>query len=345
MGIEASLADVAACAGVSLATASRVLSDSAHRVAEPTRQRVLAAAAGLDFVPNLVARGLVARRTSTLGVIVHDVTDEYFAQIARGIEDVAYARGLATLICNSDRQPDKELAYVRKLRSMRVDAIVFAGSGLADGHYQAALGPQLRLYQAGGGAVVRLASAPDGRGDVEWSTGDGYRAAVGHLRSLGHARIGFVGGPTLLTSSHERRAAATAALEAAGLGLAASARFAGDYTREGGVRAASAVMARAPGERPTALLAANDQLAIGLLTGLRILGLKLPDDMSVVGFDDIPSCAFVEPPLTTIRVPLYDVGAAGAQVAIDRLAGRAGERVTLPVELVVRASTSVPVSR
>ncbi len=150
MNQQASLSDVAASAGVSLATASRVLSDSPHRVAESTRQRVLSAADLLDFVPNLVARGLVARRTSTFGVIVHDMTDEYFAQIARGIEDVAYAGGRATLICNSDRRPDKELAYVRKLRSMRVDAILFTGSGLCDPAYQVAVQAQLRQLEAAG---------------------------------------------------------------------------------------------------------------------------------------------------------------------------------------------------
>lgn len=342
-GPEASLSDVAARAGVSLATASRVLSDSPHRVAESTRQRVLSAAAGLDFVPNLVARGLVARRTSTLGVIVGDMTDEYFAQIARGIEDTGYARGRATLICNSDRQPKKELAYVRTLRSMRVDAIVFAGSGLGDDDYQAALAPQLALFADSGGVVVRLAPAPGWRADVEWPTSDGYLTAVAHLRSLGHTRIGFVGGPTLLSSSHERLAAAAAAIDAAGIGPMQV--FAGDYTREGGVAAARVIMALAADACPTALLAANDQLAIGLLAGLRHLGAKLPGDMSVVGFDDIPSCSFVEPALTTIRVPLYDVGAAGAQLAVDRLAGGAGPRVTLPIDLVVRASTAAPARR
>jgi LacI family transcriptional regulator len=335
-----SLADVAARAGVSPATASRVLSNSPHPVADSTRQRVLSAAATLDFVPNLVARNLAVRRTGTFGVIVHDMTDEYFAQIARGIEDVAYAAGRATLICNSDRRPDKELAYVRKLRSMHVDAMVFTGSGLGDDAYQAALQPQLDQFTAAGGVVVRLAPSPGRPADVRWPTGEGYAAAVSHLTALGHRRFGFVCGPDLLPSSHERRAAATAALAAHGLAL--STVLVGDYTRHGGVRAAAALLAGGGRNRPTAVLAANDQLAIGLQAGLRAHGVAVPGDMSVVGFDDVPACTFVEPALTTIRVPLYDVGATGARIAIERLDGNRPAAVTLGLELVVRASTAPP---
>jgi LacI family transcriptional regulator len=349
VGSPVSLCDVAGSAGVSLATASRVLSNSPHPVAEATRERVLAAAARLDFVPNLVARNLVARTTSTFGVIVHDMTDEYFAVIARGIEDVAYASGLATLICNTDRQPDKELAYIRKLRSMRVDAIVFTGSGLGSslradgsGQFLEVLDPQLRQFESAGGVVVRLAPAPGWAADVIWPTDEGYVAAVDHLHALGHRRIGFVAGPPLLPSSRDRLAAATEALRAAGLGLEASLVFEGDYTREGGIGAARAVLDLAPTLRPTALMTANDQLAIGLLAGLRARGVAVPGEMSVVGFDDVPTCAFVEPALTTIRVPLYDVGALGARMAIDRLTGHAREQVCLPLELVVRASTAPP---
>lgn len=334
------LADVAACAGVSLATASRVLSNSPHPVADSTRQRVLSAAASLDFVPNLVARNLAVRRTGTFGVIVHDMTDEYFAQIARGIEDVAYAAGRATLICNSDRQPDKELAYVRKLRSMHVDAMVFTGSGLGDDAYQAALRPQLDQFTAAGGVVVRLAPSPGRPADVRWPTGDGYTAAVAHLAALGHRRFGFVCGPALLPSSHERLAAAASAL--AGHGLTLSCVVAGDYTRHGGVRAAAALLAGQAEHRPTAVLAANDQLAIGLQAELRAQGVAVPGDVSVIGFDDVPACAFVEPPLTTIRVPLYDVGATGARIALERLDGGDPPTVTVGLELVVRASTAPP---
>ena len=341
-GSSVSLSDVASSAGVSLATASRVLSNSRHAVAETTRQRVLDAATRLDFVPNLVARGLVARRTSTFGVIVHDMTDEYFAQIARGFEDAAYASGMATLICNSDRDPGKELAYVRQLRSMRVDAVAFTGSGLLDPDYQMALPSHLRQLEAAGSVVICLAPGHGRPADVVWSTSAGFHAAVAHLRALGHRRIGFVAGPELLAGSHERLAAARCELEAAGLDLPEPAIYPGDYTRDGGVAAAARVMAGDERHRPTALLAANDQLAIGLIAGLRAAGLAVPEGMSIVGFDDVPSCSFVQPQLTTIRVPLYEVGAIGAQMAIDRLGGTSREQVSVPVELVVRASTAPP---
>jgi LacI family transcriptional regulator len=339
VGREPSLSDVASSAGVSLATASRVLSGSHHPVAEGTRQRVLSAAARLDFVPNLVARGLVARRSATFGVVVHDMTDEYFAHIARGIEDVAYTSGRAALICNSDRRPDKELAYVRQLRSLQVDAIVFTGSALCDPDHQLALEAQLRALEAAGSAVVCLGAGHRRPQDVTWSTTAAYQIAVAHLCELGHRRIGFVAGPAILASSHERLTAARAAMAAAGLDLSPSAVFTGDYTRDAGVAAAGAVVAHGG---VTALLAANDQLAIGLVAGLRARGVAVPGDVSVVGFDDIASCSFLQPPLTTIRIPLYDVGALGARAAIDRLEGRTGGVVTVPVELVVRSSTAPP---
>ncbi len=178
---------------------------------------------------------------------------------------------------------------------------------------------------------------------MTWATGDGF---VGDGRTtrgaLGHRHIGFVAGPDLLTSSHARLAAARSALAGAGLELAASAVFPGDYTREGGVAAAAHMVARRG--RPTAVLAANDQLAIGLMAGLRSFGLAVPGDVSVVGFDNVPSCAFVEPGLTTVSVPLYQVGALGARMAIDRLDGQVCDPVTVAVELVVRASTAPPAS-
>ena len=162
-----SLEDVAALARVSTATVSRVLSGSSHPVAAPTRALVLEAARTLDFEPNMLARGLARSRTQTVAVMVHDVMDEYFSEIARGIEDEAYANGYVTLICNTDRDPDKELHYVRKLRAMQIDAILFAAGGLRDREHRSEVARQLVQVEAAGGSLygsprMRTASPTSG---------------------------------------------------------------------------------------------------------------------------------------------------------------------------------------
>jgi LacI family transcriptional regulator len=336
-----SLADVAELAGVSLATASRVMGSSGYPVAEETRQRVLEAARALDFEPNMLARGLARQRSYTVGVIVHDITDEYFAQIARGIEDHAYAHGLAAFVCNSDRDPDKEMHYVRKLRAMRADAIIFTAGGIHDERYEADLTLQLGHVERAGGVVVRLAPHPSIVPDVGYSNDDGYALAVDHLVGQGHRRIAFVTGPPHLATSRERLDAVTKALRERGLDLAPELIIPGDFTRQGGERAAVALAGR--GLPASAVITANDQLAIGLLQGFRTAGVDVPAGVSVVGFDDIPPCAFVYPPLTTVRVPLYDLGSLGMQLVIRLLAGEPRpEPATVPLKLIVRSSTAPP---
>lgn len=334
-----SLSDVAELASVSTATASRVLSGSAHPVAERTRQRVLAAARTLDFEPNLLASGLARRRTQIVAVIVHDVMDEYFSEIARGVEDVAYERGYATLICNTDRDSDKEILYLRKLRAMQVDAIVFTAGSVTSRHYREESERQLRQVRAAGGAVVRLAPNPWGPPDVGYSNRVGMALAVDHLAGLGHTRIGYLGGPAGISTSKDRLAAIRLAMRDRGLRLRDEWIFASDFTRTGGERCAAEFVAA--GLPTTAFVAANDQAAIGFLRRLRQHSVRVPDDVSIVGYDDIQPCQLVDPPLTTVHVPLYDLGRRGMEHALHLL--DTGERVAperLDLSLAVRASTS-----
>ena len=265
-----SLEDVAALAKVSTATVSRVLSDSSHPVAAPTRERVLAAAGALDFEPNMLARGLARSRTQTVAVLVHDMMDEYFSEIARGIEDEAYANGYVTLICNTDRDPAKELHYLRKLRAMQMDAIVFAAGGLRDERHRAEVDRQLVRIEAAGGVVVRLAPHDGGMADVGFSNTVGLRLAVDHLVELGHRSIGFLAGPAQLTTSAERLAAMRRGLKRHGIVLHDAAVVDGGFSREGGEAAAVAFVER--GCPATAVVGANDQAAIGFVRGLRALG-------------------------------------------------------------------------
>lgn len=339
-----SLSDVAVLAGVSVATASRVLASSSHPVAARTRQRVLDAAHALDFEPNLLARGLVSQRTQTVGVLVHDVMDEYFNEIARGIEDEAYTHGYAAFICNSDRDPVKELHYLRKLRAMRVDAILFTAGGINDAEHQHEAQRQLDQIESAGGVIIRLAPHPNHRPDVAYSNPKGLRLAVDHLHELGHRSIGFLSGPPQLATSTERLAAFRRALRHHDLDPNEAPVFDGDFTRRGGEHAALDFVAA--GLPATGIVGANDQMAIGFVRGLRNIGVSVPTDMSVVGFDDVAPCSLVEPPLTTVHVPLYELGAQGMRLALHLLAGGPRPRPrNLPLELVVRGTTGPPRDR
>lgn len=339
--MNTSLQVVADRAGVSVATASRVLSGSTHPVAASTRERVLAAASELDFEPNLLASGLARRRMRAVAVLVHDMTDEYFSEIARGIEDEAYAHGYVTLICNTDRDPAKEIEYLRKLRSMRVDVVIFAAGEFRDPAHRVEITRQLAAIEESGGVIVHLAPMADGRPDVAYSNEVGCELAVDHLVTLGHREIAHVTGPPDNATSLERLDAVRRALRRRGLGLHDRNLFDGWFSRSGGGTAADRFLDL--GCTATAVVCANDQSAIGFVQRLRERGVAVPTDVSVVGFDDIASCSFVEPPLTTVHVPLHELGIRGMAAALSMLDG--AER-TAPHELAVhlseRGSTAPP---
>jgi LacI family transcriptional regulator len=336
-----SLRDVAALASVSTATVSRVLSGSSHPVAASTRQRVLKAVKELDFEPNMLASGLARSRTQVAAVVVHDVMDEYFSEIARGIEDEAYAKGYVTVICNTDRDPDKEVHYLRKLRALRVDAILFAAGGVRNPRHRAEVDRQLGKVEAAGGVIVRLAPYPGGRPDVGYSNRLGLSLAVDHLVELGHGAIAFLAGPPGIATSTDRLSAMRQAMKRHGLALADALIFDGGFSRKGGERAAAEFVAA--GLPATAIVAANDQAAIGFMRGLRERDVDVPGAVSVVGYDDIGPSSFVEPPLTTVHVPLHELGVLGMRWALQLLGGASRSTpIELPLELTVRASTAPP---
>jgi LacI family transcriptional regulator len=331
----ATLADVARRAGVSPATASRVINGSSKPVAEELRERVLRAVADLRYVPNAHAQLLARPQRSVVGVIVHDVSDPYFAEVTRGLQRVATEHGRLVIVCNSYRDPDRELEYVEMLRGQQVAAIVLAGSGYRDATVTALLNERLTAYAATGGRVAMI-GRHDHRGDaVLPANRQGGRLLGAELRRLGHRRIGLIAGPLALTTTTDR---------VAGLheGLTAPlpdewTRYA-DFTRDGGARAATELLDSVPGL--TALVALNDSMAVGALGALRRRGLRVPEDISVVGFDDMPIAADVTPALTTVRLPLVELGARAMTLALtpaDR------DRVeSLPADLVLRDSLAPP---
>lgn len=333
------LSDVARQAAVSLTTASRALDPgNDHPVSERTRARVVAAATRLAYQPNPMARALRTKRVPTIAIVVHDVTDPYFAEIVRGATAAASVRGFLTVVCSSDRDPMTELRYVEMLCLSRVSGVIFAGGGLEEAHYRRRMSGYARSIADYGGAIVALAprserwpaEVPDNRA--------GARLVTEHLLSLGHVRIAMISGPATLRTSRERELGYLQAMKAA---RAEPAIVRADITIAGGAEATARLLATAS---PTAVFLASDTMALGALSELRRRGVGVPSDMSVAGFDDIPGLEFIHPSLTTVRVPMAALGAAGVARLMHQLDGDdTGTQTHFhEVELVVRESTGKP---
>ena len=305
----ASITEVARLAGVSVATASRVVSAADYPVSAGTRARVLEAARVLDYVPNALARGLLKSRVPVVGVIVHDITDPYFAEVVRGVEDAAAASGYLVITSSSERDADRERSYVRLLRSMRAAAVVFAGSGLDDPVANEEMARHLAAMRADGAAVVHLSPHAGGEPDVGVDNAAGLAGMVAALAELGHRRIAFLAGPRSLFVARSR-------LEGYHRGLAAAGLDADDrlvvhtaFDREGGMLGVDMLLA---GAAPfTAVCCANDLLALGALGRLTELGHAVPGDVSVAGFDDITIAALTAPALSTVCAPAARDGPPG----------------------------------
>jgi LacI family transcriptional regulator len=334
------LADIAAEAGVSLATASRVLSGSRDRVSETLSARVEAAARALRYVPNAHAQALARASSTTIGLIVHDVSDPYFSEIARGVLRAASAKEHLVLICNTFRDPDRELEYVRALRAQRVHSILLAGSGYTDPAAERQLADELAAFRANDGRVASVGRHDIGIDAILPDNVRGAARAAAHLTDLGHERIAVIAGPASLTTIEDRLGGFRAQLEARGVGLGAHQVVHGDFTREGGYD--SAVRLLDDEVAFTAAFALNDAMAVGALAAFRDRGIRVPQEVSLIGFDDIPLAADVSPSLTTVRLPMEDLGAQVVALALRDIPSESPELVTSTSELVVRASTAAP---
>jgi LacI family transcriptional regulator len=345
-----SLTEVARASGVSLASASRALNpNNGHPVSADVRERVQAAAAELNYSVNALARGIKTGRNRTVAVLVHDICDPYFNLMARGVTDAADAAGYLTLVCNSERDPDTELRYVQLALEQRVAGVLFVGGGFASRRYGAALHKQRAALADYGAHTVALgprasrmpSEVPDSRG--------GALQATEHLLELGHERIAFIDGPPEILTSKQRRDGYRDALEAAGIAFDEELVIPGGFTKDGGAAAVQALLNR--GTDFTAVFTASDQMAIGCLAELSARGIRIPADVSLVGFDDIPDVRWFAPPLTTVAVPMTTIGEAGMQRLLallddpDEVAGRQRLVNVHPTELIVRGSTAAPRAR
>jgi len=329
------LSDVAQHAGVSLATASRVINNSSHNVTDDLRRRVLKAVDELHYVPNAHARALVQSSTSTVGVIVHDMSDPYFAEITRGIQRVATEADKLLIICNSYRSAERELAYVDLLRAQKVEAMVLAGSGRNDPQFTAQMAQHLETFIQSGGQVAFIGRHHVRGNAVIPENVRGGQLVGEYLVRMGHQRIAVITGPAFLTSVEDRLHGFTHALQAAGLSLPLEYIVEGDFSRDGGVSAAAELLSR---KLPfTAIFALNDPMAIGAMAVLREQGLSVPQDISIVGYDNIAITIDVTPALTTIEVPLLNLGIEAMQLALSPQDAEHHVKY-LPVKLVIRDS-------
>lgn len=337
----ATLADVARRAGVSPATASRIINGSPKPVTEALRARVLAAVEELQYVPNAHAQSLARSHRSAVGVIVHDVSDPYFAEITRGLQRVATEHNRLVIICNTYRDPDKELEYVELLRAHQAAAIVLTGSGYHDEEFTSKLDAKLRVYQATGGHVALIGRHEhSGHAVLPANETGGYLMAT-ELYTLGHSRIGVIAGPKHLTTTTDRLAGLRRAAREHGRELPTRCIAYADFQRTGGASAAAALLDENPDL--TAIAALNDSMAIGALTLLRSRGIAVPGQMSLVGFDDMPVTRDVTPTLTTVRLPLADMGARAMTLALEpAVPGNSPQIEHVAADLIRRESTAPP---
>jgi LacI family transcriptional regulator len=329
-----SVKDVAAAAGVSLGTVSNVL-NRPDRVSAATRERVEDAMRLLGFVRNESARQLRAGRSSTLAYVMLDATNPFFTDVAQGIEQEAEQRDLSLFLCNSDNRADRELAYLRRLQQQRVQGVLITPVDPGN--------PVLEeVARATPLVIVDRVGQPGTFCSVSVDDVLGGRVAVEHLLELGHERIAFVGGPHTLGQVRDRLAGARSALTEAGrdeddLVVVDIAALTVAEGRGAGQRIAG--MRRQA--RPTAAFCANDLVALGLLQQCVTLGLRVPDDVAIVGYDDIEFAAAAAVPLTSVRQPRRELGRRAAELLFDEVSdpGHEHMQVLFTPELVARAST------
>ena len=336
----ASISEVARLAGVSTATASRVVSSADYPVSAATRARVLDAARELDYVPNALARGLLKSQIPMVAVIVHDITDPYFAEVVRGVEDAASRAGYLVITCSSERDAERETSYVRLLRSMRAASVIFAASGLDDPASNEEIERHLNSMRADGAAVVHLSPHALGPADIGVDNEAGMASMVAALVALGHREIAFLAGPATLFVARARLDGYRRGLRAAGIPFDERLVIHTGFDRDSGALGIDALLGGAA--RFTAVACANDPLAMGALARLAELGVAVPAQVSVAGFDDVPVAAMTSPSLSTVRLPLREMGRRGFAEAARVLGGEQIARAVLPTELAMRGSTAAP---
>jgi len=325
--------DVAREAGVSPITVSRVINNSGY-ISQSTREKVEKAIEKLGYVPNTLARGLRSKRTHTLALIVTDITNPYFTLMARGVEDSAGASDYTVVFCNTDESESKEEKYANMLAQRQVDGVLLVPAG---GNANT-----VKFLQSNGITVVVLdRRVLDVKTDFVTSDSQiGASHLVKLLIGLGHNHIAVITGPKKVSTSVDRVSGYRQALAEAGL-VDNDYVYYGPFNQQSGYELTKQAMLHSP--RPTAIMGANNFIMIGIIKALQDLGLKVPEDVSVVGFDDLPESMLIKPFLTVAAQPAYEIGRAAADLLVKRISGElTGDCVelVLPMEIIERESSN-----
>jgi LacI family transcriptional regulator len=335
----ATIKDVALKAEVSVTTVSHVVNDTRH-VSPKVRERVELAIRELGYVPNATARSLKSNTTSTLGMLIPNSSNPYFAEIVRIVEDRCFEAGYTLVLCNTDDEPHRQMVYLKVLAERRIDGLIVVSTGAGDDD---SLVTQLRGLRIPTVLVDREIADP-ACDLVETAHMLGGMLAVRHLLSLGHKRIACIGGPVGVMPSEQRiegwRMALAEVGATPGIANADALLWRGGFTSQGGYEAMHAILRTE--ERPSAVFVCNDLMAIGALRAAHESSLHVPDELSIVGFDDIELSAYTSPPLTTVMQPKERLGALAVDMLLERVRGerRDARKVVLHPELRVRASTA-----
>jgi len=334
-GGTATMFDVAIEAGVSTATVSRVANDYPN-IRLATRQRVQEAMDRLGYVPNLRARSLAGGKTNVLGLIVDDLESSYNNQVARGIDEAVASHGY-DLLLSTMHMRERTTRHIERLLNGFAEGLIVLLSG--------GFGRYLGEVEARGFPVVLIDHAPVANVPIVKADNDtGTRDVVRHLKTLGHHRVGFITGNLEVASGRERLDSFRSEASAVGLDADESLIVGGDFKVEGGASAARQLLALE--DPPTAVFASSDLEAFGVIRVARELGISIPQDLSLVGFDDIPESSNVTPPLTTVRQPMREMGLLAAELLMSAVEERQPKTSTveLPTQLIVRETTGPPSS-
>lgn len=325
------MADVAREAGVSLMTVSRVINEKGD-VSDDTRQRVLTVVERMDYRPSGIARSLATHRTGTIGLVVPDISNPFFADVARGVADAAYLENYSVFLCSSDEEPERELEFVASLEEKRVDGLIVCSSRLPRQDLTVALTRHTNVV------LINRRANDLGAGAVLADDETGARMIVEHFVRRGHKNIALLAGPSASYSGKARLSGYRSVLETSGIAWQPDLVRHCAPTADGGAEAAEALLT----ERPdiTALFCYNDLVAVGALRTCTSRSLEVPARIAIAGFDDIAIAALVNPPLTTCRVPRYDIGVQANRLLLNQINSEPcnGCETILPVEFVVRAS-------
>ncbi len=324
---------VAEAAGVSIATVSRVLS-SKGGVSEALAEKVRQAATDLDFKPNRIARGLRRQHTQTIGVLVTDIQNPFFTSVLQSIERVLESCGYVMLLFNSDEQPGREKKHLATLQAEGVAGVIIAPTRSDPSRYQP-------MIDNGTPIVLIDREVPNLKADsVTINNHDACVSAVNHLIGLGHKKIGLISGPNYATTSTIRKKGYLQTLRDAGIGHTNEYIQTADYKQRGGYDAMGRLLKLS--DPPTAVIVLNNLMTLGALQSIHEHNLSVPGDIALLGFDDMPWAACLQPPLTVIAQPTYVLGEAAAQLLVDRIhnPGLPFRKLTLEASLIVRASTA-----